>query len=162
MALAPGEGREGKEGGGGEAASTPPCPALEHPFTRAFPALSSPHGARHWDAGLGAGIGHGAGLGAGVGARGRAQGRQHWQREPIAPLRRAGLSCPLGGAGFVTDGHSHPQGRSASPVGCGQRHSCPDHWEALDPTHWCHGPGGKGLFIFPARVAQGPRDPSLH
>lgn len=49
------------------------------------------------------------GQGSGLGAELK-WGQRWWQGQPVAPLRGAGLSCPLGGMGFVTDGSQPPSG----------------------------------------------------
>lgn len=92
-------------------------------------------------------------------ARGSAEGRQHRRREALVPLRRAGLSCPPGGAGFVTDGSRPPLGGEDSPAGRGRRHSHPDQREALSPARWRRGPGGQRLVYLPNKPGEGGTGP---
>lgn len=103
---------------------------------------------------------------AGLGAQGRAKGRQHcWWELPIAALCRAGLSCPLGGAGFVTDGSQPPLGGEPQPFGVRPVALVPGSAGSAQPSALASRPqGGKGLFIFPtsqARVAQSVLCPAL-
>lgn len=130
--------------------------------------LPAPHPALPWSShlpglsqlcppcvGLGTGMGAGAeppDPRAGLGAWGRAKGRQRWQREqPIAPLHRAGLSCPSGEVGFVTDGSRPPSGGECQPGKV---------WPvALTPSALALRPGGQRLVYLPNKPGEGGTGP---